>query len=129
MDMKTVMCILLSATILVSCADCECRIDNGVPNFRVTTKYVIQQDPHNIFLSDTIMSYEFVRVTGKDGRQQEYVGQTDYVNLNENNERRREWKEMNLGGPVSGETHNALLDCLKKDQWMKTKQGLQSTQL
>jgi len=105
--------LLISAVLLSACADCECRIDNGSPNFSVKVNYVTAPRPGNFLVEDTLMAHYFLTVQ-EEGVQKKYIGQMDYTQRSMHGLRTLQWLTESDGERASHETSAELNKCL----WM-----------
>lgn len=67
-NMKQIVRALLAAMLLISCAEaekeCECSIQDDVPNFEFRSSYSFKDDPNSIFKKDTMMLYFYLEMCG-----------------------------------------------------------------
>lgn len=115
---QIIYCLLI--VLATACEDCECRVESGSANFSVRTSYSFVQDPNNIFLKDTAMSYYFVTVK-ENGIVKEFAGQCDHNKMNSYGNRYIVWAYGATGEETDNFTHSALDRCLKMALWQEVR--------
>jgi hypothetical protein len=114
--MKQIVRALLAAMLLISCAEaekeCECSIQDDVPNFEFRSSYSFKDNPNSIFKKDTVMLYFYVEMCGGS-----YVRELNYKTGVYS------WHDENNGKEISDGMFQfeKLNNCLKLYKWQVNK--------